>query len=87
MQHLLGPALGHLPQHTATYLTSRSFFARLISSPFGKGLRAAFDFAVVACVLGAIASALRGGKYHYGQNIPEPASAVEPVLAQVDAAD
>ncbi len=87
VQQLLGPALGHLPQHTATYLTSRSFFPRLISSPFGRGLRAAFDFAVVACVLGAIASALRGGKYHHGQNTPEPVAEVEPALAPVSVAD
>jgi len=41
----------------------------------------------VACVLGAIASALRGGKYNHGQNTPEPAAAVEPVLAPVSVAD
>ncbi|MHB2028436.1 MAG: MFS transporter [Acidimicrobiales bacterium] len=87
MQQLLGPALGHLPQHTATYLTSRSFFPRLISAPFGKGLRAAFDFAVVACVLGAVASALRGTKYHHAQDTSEPVSVAEPVVAQVNAAD
>jgi MFS family permease len=83
MKELLGPQLASLPPHTAIYLTGRSFFPSLISSPFGKGLRAAFDFAIVACVLGAIASALRGGKYHFGQDVAPHASVDEPVLAEV----
>ena len=83
MKQLLGPGLASLPPHTAIYLTGRSFFPSLISSPFGKGLRAAFDFAIVACVLGAIASALRGGKYHFGQDVPPHTSVDEPVLAEV----
>ncbi len=66
IQTLLGPAaLSHLPPATAHYLTSRSFFPHLISPPFGHGLTEAFSFAAGACVLGALASLLRGGKYHY----------------------
>jgi MFS family permease len=73
MQTLLGPAaLSHLPHATSQYLTSRSFFPHLISKPFGRGLTEAFYFAAGACVLGAVASLLRGGKYHY----EEPASGV-----------
>jgi hypothetical protein len=68
MQVLLGhAALSHLPPATAHYLTSRSFFPRLIARPFGRGLTAAFYFAAGACVLGAVASLLRGGKYHYAE--------------------
>jgi MFS family permease len=67
MAQLLGPAAHTLPSHTYAYLTGRSFFPRLISGPFGRGLHAAFDFAFVACLLGAVASLLRGGKYHHGQ--------------------
>jgi len=68
IQVLLGPAaLSHLPPATAHYLTSRSFFPRLISRPFGRGLTEAFYFAAGACVLGAVASLLRGGKYHYAE--------------------
>jgi MFS family permease len=66
MQTLLGPAtLSHLPPATAHYLTSRSFFPHLIAPPFGRGLTEAFAFAAGACTLGAVASLLRGGKYHY----------------------
>jgi hypothetical protein len=66
MQVLLGPhELSQLPHHTAAYLTSRSFFPHLIAPAFSKGLTEAFAFAAGVCVLGAVASLLRGGKYHY----------------------
>ncbi|HWE67742.1 MAG TPA: MFS transporter [Acidimicrobiales bacterium] len=66
IQTLLGPGvLSHLSPATAHYLTGRSFFPHLISSPFGRGLTEAFYFAAGACGLGAVASLLRGGKYHY----------------------
>jgi MFS family permease len=82
MQILLGPStLSHLPTATSHYLTSRSFFPHLISKPFGKGLTEAFTFAAAVCVLGAVASLLRGGKYHH---VDEQAvnPMVEPVPAQ-----
>jgi len=63
---LLGPNVLHsLPPDKATYLTGRGFFPHLISGPFQDGLRVAFVFAIIACVVAAIASYLRGGKYHY----------------------
>jgi len=66
MATLLGPAaLHHLTGAQVSYITSRSFFPHLISSPFGTGLERAFDFAAAVCVLGAVASLLRGGKFHY----------------------
>ena len=65
MQTLLGPVLGHLPHASAAYLTGRSFFPHLISGPFMDGLKEAFDFAAAACVIAAVASWLRGGKFHY----------------------
>jgi MFS family permease len=66
MQVLLGHAeLSHLPHSTATYLTSRQFFPHLIAPAFSKGLTEAFLFAAGACLLGAVASLLRGGKYHH----------------------
>ncbi|MHB8452620.1 MAG: MFS transporter, partial [Mycobacteriales bacterium] len=76
---LLGPTAHALPHHTYVYLTGRSFFPRLISGPFSKGLGEAFDFALVACLTGAVASLLRGGKYFHGQE--EPAPADEPAMA------
>ncbi len=88
MQTLLGPSLAHLPAHTARYLTSRSFFPRLIASPFEQGLEKAFAFATVACLIAAVASFLRGGKYHHEAREaprPEPAqqavAETEPALA------
>ncbi len=68
MAQLLGPSASALPHHTVVYLTGRSFFPRLISGPFGKGLHEAFDFAFAACFVGAIASVLRGGRYIHGQD-------------------
>jgi hypothetical protein len=66
MQTLLGPAtLSHLPHATAAYLTSHQFFPHLISPAFSDGLTEAFAFAAAVCLLGAFASMLRGGKYHY----------------------
>ena len=66
MATLLGPAaLHHMSAVQAKYITGRSFFPHLISAPFGKGLAKAFDFAAAVCLLGAVASLLRGGKYHY----------------------
>jgi hypothetical protein len=49
--------------HTA--LTGRTFFPQLISAPFSSGLHEAFAFAIVACLIAAGASLMRGGKYHY----------------------
>ena len=62
-QMLLGPALSKLPAGNAAYLTGHSFFPSLISGPFHSGLQIAFDFAIVACLIAAVASLLRGKKY------------------------
>ncbi len=70
---LLGPSLSHLPPDKVAYLTGRSFFPHLISAPFESGLTEAFTFAVVACLIAAAASWLRGGLYHHGQESAPPA--------------
>jgi MFS family permease len=63
VQHLLGPhALAALPAHDQATLTGSSFFPHLISAPFQNGLHAAFGFAIVACLIAAGASLLRGGR-------------------------
>ncbi len=69
MGALLGSSIHHLPHSTVKYLTGRSFFPRLITAPFGKGLHEAFDFAIGACFVGAVSSYLRGTKYIHGQDI------------------
>jgi hypothetical protein len=64
MQHLLGPTvLAHLPPGRAAILEGRSFFPNLISTPFRQGLHAAFDFAILSCLIAAAASWTRGGRY------------------------
>jgi len=61
---LLGPAvLGHLTKADAAALTGRSFFPTLIAAPFRAGLHEALIFAIVACLLAAVASWSRGGRY------------------------
>jgi MFS family permease len=63
VQHLVGPhVLGALPHHSQVVLTGHTFFPTLISSPFRDGLHAAFAFAMVACLVAAAASAMRGGR-------------------------
>jgi MFS family permease len=60
MQQLLGPLLHQLSPAHAAYLIGREFFPHLITGPFHDGLGIAFGFAIAACVIGAIASALTG---------------------------
>ena len=62
VQQLLGPTLATLPAGQADYLTGRSFFPQLISGPFSDGLTAAFWFAIVACVVAAVASWFSGAR-------------------------
>ncbi|PZS16649.1 MAG: MFS transporter [Pseudonocardiales bacterium] len=72
IQTLLGPDVLHqLPAGHAAYLTGRGFFPALISAPFSEGLTVAFGFAIVACLVAAIASWLRGGRYVYVEPRPE----------------
>jgi len=81
---LLGPhVLGQLPPGQAHALTGRSFFPHLISGPFHTALVYAFIFAIVACLIAAVASFLRGGQYHYAEatlpaGAPTGLEAVEP---------
>ncbi len=68
MQSLLGPhVLGALPAAQQHVLTGRTFFPGLISPPFHTALVYAFGFAIVACLIAAFASALRGGIYHHDE--------------------
>jgi len=85
MATLLGPAaLHHMTASQASYITGRSFFPHLISAPFGKGLQKAFDFAAVVCLFGAVASLLRGGKYHYTEPDATPAESSEQAVAETE---
>ena len=63
MENLLGPTLHQIPAHNAAYLTGPKFFPHLIAQPFANGLHVAFDFAIVACLIAAAASWMRGSRY------------------------
>ncbi len=77
MRSMLGPVLQHMPAAHVAQLTGRSFFPTLIAGPFSAGLGLAFDFALVACAIAAVASWLRGGKYYHddASAVTQPAHA------------
>ncbi|HEY1517947.1 MAG TPA: MFS transporter [Solirubrobacteraceae bacterium] len=84
IQHLVGAhALQALPAAQHALLTGRSFFPELIMGPFRHGLHAAFMFAIIACLLAAPASLLRGGRYYSAERERSPR---EPVDAHVPVA-
>jgi MFS family permease len=70
LEHLAGTSVlrGVSPSGRAV-LTGHSFLPRLISVPFEKGLHEAFVFAIAACLVAALASMMRGGRYHHGQQL------------------
>jgi MFS family permease len=71
---LLGLKVIHrLPHASQVHLLSHSYFPNLISGAFDHGLHTAFDFAILASIVAAGASAMRGGKYVYSE--PEPSAA------------
>jgi MFS family permease len=73
VQHLVGAhALAAVSAHNQALLTGRTFFPHLISAPFRHGLHEAFAFAIVACLIAAAASLMRGGRY-YDVEEPRPA--------------
>jgi MFS family permease len=77
---LLGPhVLAQLPAGQSQQLTGRSFFPNLISGPFHTALVYAFVFAIAACLVAAVASFLRGGKYHHEEAISPALIGLEPV--------
>jgi MFS family permease len=84
--HLAGPhVLAGLAPAQRAAITGRSFFPQLISGPFQSGLHEAFAFAILACLVAAAASLLRGGKFHYHDAVPEMAGvrmAGEPINQQ-----
>jgi len=71
IKHLLGPhVLAGLSAHSQAVLTGSAFFPNLISAPFRSGLHAAFLFAIVACLIAAAASLMRGGHPAYDEDPP-----------------
>ena len=77
IQTLLRATLDKLPASHAAYLTGHTFFPSLISGPFQHGLDIAFDFAIVACLVAAVASLLRGRRYVHDEQAVVAAAEVE----------
>jgi hypothetical protein len=77
--------LGQLPAAQSQELTGRSFFPHLISGPFHTALVYAFVFAIAACLVAAVASFLRGGKYHYVEATSPALIGLEPVEPELSA--
>jgi len=87
IQTLLGPALAKLPPSHAAYLTGHSFFPSLISGPFSHGLDVAFDFAIAACLVAAVASLLRGKRYVHETDADPSAAELTAELEAQEAID
>ncbi|HEY1517052.1 MAG TPA: MFS transporter [Solirubrobacteraceae bacterium] len=68
---LLATTLPHLHHATAAYLTGHKFFPTLVSHPFATGIHTVFYFAAGCCVVAAVASWMRGGKYYYQADVAE----------------
>ena len=88
---LLGHHLASLSPAQAAVLTGHSFFPHLITQPFSSALTAAFDFALAVCVLAALASLMRGGKYRWSDpqaatGAPEADAPAAPLARGVAAA-
>jgi len=80
IQHLVGGgALEAVGPHARAILEGHSFFPHLISGAFSEGLDTAFSFAIVACLVAAGASLLRGGRYHHVEE-PSTAERAQPQL-------
>jgi len=63
LKMLLGVALAALPAADAAVLVGKEFFPQLISAPFIHGLRQVLTFSAVMCLIAALASWLRGGRF------------------------
>ncbi|MDS1114365.1 MFS transporter [Gordonia westfalica] len=75
IEMLLGDQLNGIPDASRETLTGLDFFPHLISSPFADGLSAAFTFAIVCCVIGAVASLFTNPRK---SAVPEPARSTMP---------
>jgi MFS family permease len=72
IEHLVGAgALEAVGPQARAALEGHGFFPHLISGAFSNGLDTAFIFAIVACLVAAGASLMRGGRYHH---VDEPAA-------------
>lgn len=85
VQELLGHHLTGLPPADQSTLTGLDFFPHLISDPFADGLTAAFTFAIVCCIIGAIASLFTGARRSAQVRVTVDTSQNEPLGAELAA--
>ncbi|HTX46533.1 MAG TPA: MFS transporter, partial [Solirubrobacteraceae bacterium] len=84
IQQLAGKhVLSAMKPHARAIVTGRSYFPHLISAPFRSGLHEAFAFAIIACLVAAAASLMRGGIYYHDDGTVKPSTErpAEPVAA------
>jgi len=81
MQQLI-PAgvLSALPAGHAAILTGTTFFPNLISAPFKQGLAITFMLSIIAYIIAAIASWLRGERYVHGETPEDKALSIEGIF-------
>jgi MFS family permease len=79
--HLLGPTVHQVPAASAQTLTGKEFFPHLVSGPFHSGLVVVFSMSIALCVISAVASGMRGGKYVHTDH-QHPVLTREPVSAR-----
>jgi len=70
MHTLLGDkVLASLPPDKAAYITGKTFFPQLISSPFKHGLAVVFTASLLMFLVAAAASWMRGSHYVHDDDI------------------
>ncbi|MBS1882282.1 MAG: MFS transporter, partial [Actinobacteria bacterium] len=85
IEHLVGASTLHeLPQHAQAVLTGHGFFPHLIAEPFANGLDTAFGFAIIACLIAAGASLMRGGRYTHVEPSEVEAPAAAPPIPELE---
>ena len=72
-------ALANLTPQAHAAVTGHTFFPHLIAGPFANGLDTAFTFAIVACLVAAAASLMRGGRYEHSEVRSEEGSPARPI--------
>jgi EmrB/QacA subfamily drug resistance transporter len=81
MKQLIPPqVLNALPAANQADITGTQFFPNLISAPFKQGLAIAFALSIIAYLIAAAASWLRGGRYVHGENPEDAALDIESVF-------
>lgn len=81
--NLLGRHINSVSHANASVLTGKEFFPHLVAGPFSHGLLVVFGMSIGLCLISAVASALRGGKYIHQDEV---ATAAVPAAEEAAAA-